>query len=205
MDQKTRQWKTKKAEILGQLGEDEIKQLYAHSIRLLKKRGDALWADMDIDTKGHVYILDQGFLRVCELNDDGKRFIVSLLGPGDFFGAILPDTQARETEDYLEVVRDARIIAIDAGIFQRVLGHHPRLVMRMANVIMARQEQFKRRMTSFLFKDVSARLAELLLQYISDYAETLPSDPEDANAPAYPIVSLTHQEIADLIGAARPV
>ena len=97
------------------------------------------------------------------------------------------------------------IIAIDAGIFQRVLGHHPRLVMRMANVIMARQEQFKRRMTSFLFKDVSARLAELLLQYISDYAETLPSDPEDANAPAYPIVSLTHQEIADLIGAARPV
>lgn len=197
--EKSEQWRLKKAEILGQLSPEQVQQLHRHSTRLTKCRGDALWLESDVDLKTHVYIVDQGFLRVCELNDEGKRFIVSLMGPGDFFGSITPNPPEDLTDEYMEVVRDARIIAIEAPIFHQVISQHPDMVMRLANVLVQRQATFKKRMTSMLFKDVSARIAELLLDFEEEYGEV------SLKASQQRVINLTHQEMADLIGAARPV
>jgi CRP/FNR family transcriptional regulator, cyclic AMP receptor protein len=191
-------WSVRKATIKEQFSEEEIKALYAHSTRFRKGKGEAIWIEEDETPK--VYIVDEGYIRICLMNDDGKRLILSFMGPGEFFGAISPDMATMENEEYLEVVRNARLIAIEAKVFHDTLKKHPDMAINILKILENRKRMLEKRITSLLFKDVSARTAELLLEFSTRFGKECPYA-----ASVTRDIPLTHQEIADLVGATRPV
>lgn len=132
MDQQQTAWFMRKEEILGQLTREELATLDANATRLRKEKGETIFLDEGEDQK--LYIIDEGYARICHLTDDGKRFIIGVMGPGEFFGATTPDLSAAESEEIVEVVRNIRLIIIDARVFHDVLKAHPAMVLRLAQL-----------------------------------------------------------------------
>ena len=198
MDSLQESWYLRKADIIKRLTPQELETLYASSQRITKTRNEEIWPDEDETPKA--YIIDQGFLRVCRMNDDGKRFILAMLGPGDFFGSLTAGIDSDEQDEYWEVVRDVRLIAIDAAKFHETLGAHSDMTMRLAQMLEQRRRMLEKRLTSMLFKDVTARTAEVVIEFCSKFGEVSPKYPDQRRS-----FTLTHQELADLVGAARPV
>lgn len=192
-----RLWYSKKENILKQLSEADLKRAYAHSVRIQKNRSELFW--LDDEHKQYVYIVDQGYIRMCRTNEEGKRLITSIMGPSEVFGAVVPGLENAETDDYAEVVRDSRIIGIEAEIFHEILEKYPKLMIRLFQILEMRRRTMEKRMYSFLFKDVYARTVELLLELSEKYGEECPFA-----TGVFRDVNLTHQEIADFLGVARP-
>lgn len=190
-------WYSRKAQILKKLSPEETETLYAHSTRLLKTRGEIIWVDEEESPK--VFVVDQGYIRICRVSDDGKRVILSILGPSEFFGALSPELKTSDPNECIEVVRDARLIAIDASVFQQTLQQHPEMSLRILQVLETRKRTLENRISSLLFKDVYARTAELLIELCQKHGQECPHAPGMLRD-----LHLTHQEIADLVGAARP-
>jgi CRP/FNR family transcriptional regulator len=203
METLQRIWYSKKESIIQQLAPDEILLLNRHAQRIQKERGEIFWLEDLTDETPHVFIQDQGFVRMCRSNDEGKRLISEILGPSDIFGQVVPGLSSPGDEAYAEVVRDARIIAINSEVFQEVLQHHPKMMLRLVQILETRRRAMDRRIYSALCKDLCARVAELLVEIGSKYGEACPTAPDD-DAVRYRDIHLTHQEIADLLGAARP-
>ncbi len=182
-------WDIRKEEILRQFSREELSLLEASTVRVRKARGEAVFLDEGESPK--VYIVDEGYVRVCHLTGDGKRFIMGVLGPGEFFGAVTPDLSLESPEELLEVVREAKLLVIEAGVFHGILKNHPDMMLRLAQLLELKKRHFQKRLTSVLFKDITARTAELLLELFGKTGEDQ--------------LQITHQEIADMLGAARPV
>lgn len=197
MDSLQRQWYSKKESILKQLTDDEVGLINKHTTRIQKVRSEIFW--LDEDSRPMVYILDHGFIRMCRTNDDGKRLITEILGPSEIFGMVVPGLAPTESDDYAEIVRDARILAVHADVFHTILEKHSPMMIRLIQIIETRRRAMEKRIYSFLSKDVCARTVELLLDIGQKYGEDCPFAPG-----IYRDVHLTHQEIADLLGVARP-
>jgi CRP-like cAMP-binding protein len=191
-----RLWHEKKIDILNQLTPAELIILQRASSRLFKTRGEMLWRDDEWRDRQNVYIVDQGFLRICQSNPEGKRHILAMLGPADFFGHIAPGVSTLTRPYTFEVVRDVRLIVIDALAFQSVLKNHFNLAMQLIKLMDERQKQLERRISGFFFKDVYTRLADLLLELTEKYGE-----PSLENGQWE--LQITHQELSDFLGVAR--
>lgn len=194
-------WEQKKSRIMEQLAPDEVKLLLGHSLRLVKQRGETLY--LGDDDVARMYILDRGYVRFCRMKEDGGRLITGFLGPADIFGPIFTDAAAGSphgaNDDFIEVVREARLIAVESSVFRAVLERHPAFLLRMVEILEARKTRLEKRVLSLVAKDVYAQTAEILLELSGKFGETCACDPALACD-----ISLTHQEIADLVGVARP-
>lgn len=197
METLQRLWYTKKESILQQLQPEEVAHINQHAQRIQKKRGELFW--LDDAERPQVFVVDSGFLRICRTNEEGKRLITEVLGPSEIFGDVVPGLSREDLEDYAEIVRDTRIIAVDSHAFHGVLENHPNMMIRLIQIIETRRRAMAKRIYSTLSKDVCARTVELLLDIGVKYGEACQDD-----AACYRDIQLTHQEIADLLGVARP-
>lgn len=192
-------WETKKANILAQLSAEEVRQLTQHSIFSVKERGTLIYpGESDVP---RFYIIDRGYVRFCRISTNGNRLISGFLGPADVFGSLFSTdtTPTAPQEDFLEVVREARLIGIDATVFKSVLQAHPAFLMRMLEILETRKNKLEHRINSLLTKDVYAQTAEILIELGDKFGEHCADEPDH-----FRNIALTHQEIADLVGVARP-
>lgn len=191
-------WQQRKTILLSILEQNDITALKEQSHRLEKKRGQTLW--LKDQQQSLLYIVDQGYVRHCRDSAEGKRMILAIYGPGEFFGTISPEIQTALEDEYIEVVQDTRLICIASHIFQEVLSRHPSLLFRLVDILENRYQLLEQRMFNTFTKDVAARTACLLLELVNKYGENCSHEigmNHDLN--------LTHQEVADLVGATRPV
>jgi CRP/FNR family transcriptional regulator, cyclic AMP receptor protein len=154
-----------------------------------------------------VYIIRQGFCKLMMLNDEGKRFSISILKDGHFWGAILPDDGLlserlpnTEPEIFLEAFSPCLLLRVDHARFIQVLAEHPDLYRPVMHYLHTKNKLLQRTLANLLFKDVHARIAQLLLDLLFDHGETCPY--------AFGLkrdLQLRHHDIAELIGASRPV
>jgi CRP/FNR family transcriptional regulator, anaerobic regulatory protein len=94
------------------------------------------------------------------------------------------------------VVRDARLIGIEAEALQRVLKNHFNLTLQLIQHMAARQTSLEKQISSFFSKDIHARLADLILELAQKYGECA------ADSDRWEL-EITHQELSDFLGVAR--
>lgn len=191
-------WYNRKSAILSQLSEHELERLNTHTTRIQKVRGEIIWDEFEDNPR--LYIVDKGYIRIYRINEEGKKVVLSFLGPGEFFGAISPNLSTFAEDECMEVIRNIRLIAIDAPVFHEVLKNHPEMMMRIMGFLERRARGLEKRISNMLFKDTCARTAELLIEVCEKYGEACPEQNDKICD-----VALTHQEIADMVGATRPV
>jgi CRP/FNR family transcriptional regulator/CRP/FNR family cyclic AMP-dependent transcriptional regulator len=141
----------------------------------------------------YMYVICEGRVKVTKLSGDGREKILELLEAGSFFGEMsLLDSAPRSAS--VKALTDVRILALVRNDFLNLLCRSSDLALAVIQELTQRLRQQDEQASSLSFQCVKDRTRGLLLRLARDEIGV-------PNRRATP--SLTHQQIADMIGTSR--
>jgi CRP-like cAMP-binding protein len=143
-----------------------------------------------------IYCVLDGQVSIARVNHEGALLTTAMLGAGEFFGAALGG--AAENGDTARAKGAASIWRAPMDEFRRLLAHHPEASWQLLSNLARRQARMERRLESFAFKRVEVRLAETFRELSGGFAMRCEHGFGQH-------LRLSQQELADLVGASRPV
>jgi CRP-like cAMP-binding protein len=192
-DDKRALWYLKKIPLLAELPADVVARI-AGTVELLEVRRRQV-VYLPGDPGASVFFVNGGRVKISKVTRDGKELTLAYRHGGEVFGELgLIDGGPRE--EMAEAVDNALITEMALGEFERLLQTYPLLGYRLAKVFALRRRELESAIESLVFKDVSAKLAQLLLRLGDEYGV------EDARGTLVAL-KITHQEMANLIGSTR--
>jgi CRP-like cAMP-binding protein len=136
-----------------------------------------------------------GRIKVTILGDDGREVILSILGPGDFFGEMaLLDNEPRSATAI--AVEDSELLSLHRHDFQSVLADNRSIMAALIKILAARIRRANHQISTLALLDVYGRVARVIVDMARDEGRRL-KDGRIAFRRA------THQEIANRIGTTR--
>ena len=132
-----------------------------------------------------------GRLKVMMSDAEGKEVILTILGPGEFFGEMgLIDDNPRSAS--VVAIEPCELLAITRRDFKKCMTDNAEMAMAVMRGLVRRLREADRKIGSLALLDVYGRVARLLL----DMAE-------DVNGQKVVTKRLPKQDIAKMIGASR--
>jgi len=179
----------KSVPLFGTFPEDQLRALATMVTRRGAARGDAIMHAGD--SAECLYIVLSGRLKVMMGEADGKEMILSIIGPGEFFGemGIIDDSPRSAT---VVAIEPCELLVVSKRAFNRCLIENVALAMAVMRVLVKRLRETDRKVGSLAMLDVYGRVARLLL----DMAE-------EVNGQKVVTRRLTKQDIGKMVGASR--
>jgi CRP-like cAMP-binding protein len=141
------------------------------------------------------FMILEGRIKVTILGDDGREVILSLLGPGDFFGEMaLLDNEPRSATAI--AVEDSELLSLHRNDFQNVLSDNRSIMIGLIKTLTARLRRANHQISTLALLDVYGRVARVIVDMAREEGRRL-KDGRIAFRRA------THQEIANRIGTTR--
>lgn len=166
---------------------------HAKHPRLIKK-GTVLFNPGD-PLKG-VYFIEEGFIKLYEISEDGKETIIYLTGPGNMLSLRATISQEQKAHQYTEAITDVKLYTMTMEEFRDVLYRHPEHIIDLVHVVIDRLNHAERRVEGFIAGDVVVRVANFLYDAAIRFGQ---KKNEGIDFP----VGLTHQRIAEFVGSFR--
>lgn len=142
-----------------------------------------------------MYILKKGRVRIFKLSVDGKLITLAILGDKDIFGA-MSMIKGGTYDAYAETLEDSYICAIKQNDFYNVVKEMPEIALRLIEKINQKLREAEERIKDLVFYDVPGRIASILLKLAEQFGKDTPKGIQIG-------FKITHQELADMVGAAR--
>jgi CRP/FNR family transcriptional regulator, cyclic AMP receptor protein len=169
--------------------EDQLRMLTMVVTRKSAPRSTTIMAGGD--PTDSLYIVLSGRLKVMMSDSEGKEVILSILGPGEFFGEMgLIDDEPRSAT--VITIEPCELLSIAKRDFKKALAENFDMTMAVMRGLVKRLREADRKIGSLALLDVYGRVARLLL----DMAENV--DGEKVVTKRLP-----KQDIAKMIGASR--
>jgi CRP/FNR family cyclic AMP-dependent transcriptional regulator len=148
------------------------------------------------DESGDVFcLIREGQVKVTMISPEGKEIILSLLGPGDFFGEMaLLDNEPRSAT--VVATEPLELITIWRTDFLQILATNFDLTKKVLAELSMRLRSASNRIESLATMDVYGRLARFFLDLAKDSGKVLDNGYVAVTRP-------THQAIANMIGTSR--
>ena len=138
-----------------------------------------------------LYIVISGRLKVMMGDADGKEVILSLIGPGEFFGEMgLIDDSPRSAS--VVTIEPCELLQVSKRDFKKCLQENFEMSMAVMRGLVRRLREADRKIGSLALLDVYGRVARLLLDMS-----------EEVNGQKIVTKRLPKQDIAKMIGASR--
>lgn len=150
------------------------------------RRGQILYSQED--RAEVLFLLKRGRVQLYRLTPSGKRLELAAIGPGTFFGEMpLIGESLRHT--FAEAAEDSLICVMSRHDIEGLMRKRSEVALRMIEVIGRRLALCEARLEEMAYRSVPARIAAVLTRLSQGH-----------NAE---VVSITHQELGDMIGALR--
>jgi CRP/FNR family transcriptional regulator, global nitrogen regulator len=147
------------------------------------------------DPDDQLYFLLSGTVRLYKIYGDYKEATTALLKDGGVFGK-LNLVEGRWQDVFAEAVTEARVASIQKASLERVIKSNPEFALRLFSSLSERLRQSDEVIESLLHREVSTRLATLLVNLGERFGEV--------NGEGVLIdVRLTHQDLANMIASTR--
>jgi CRP-like cAMP-binding protein len=191
--EKTKLWYISTNKIFYDLPEKDKNEMASMmTMRNIKKKGFVYNEGDRADT---LYILKEGRIKITHLAEDGRELTIDIIEPGDIFGELtLAGEEERETS--AEALADSFICTISRKNFEAFLSMRPNLSLTITKWMGLRLRRIENRFENLIFQDVRTRLTTLLKDLAEKYGEDVAGGRKIA-------IKLSHQELANLIGATR--
>jgi len=179
-------------DIFADLSEAQLTAIAAAAAEKSFAAGDRLFsARQRVES---LFILKRGRVRTFMLSGDGRTLTTAILEPGTVFGAMaaMPDQQV--CDNFAEAVDQVTVSVLSRADVHRLLWSDARIASRISAILGRRVLELERRLSDAVFKSVPERVASALI---------LLAGKADLEADRGAQVTLTHQEIAAVIGASR--
>src|SRR4051794_7062184 len=147
------------------------------------------------DRAQSVHFLTGGRIKISKVTRDGKELTLAYRTEGDFFGEpCLLDGGPRE--EMAEAMDASVTVEISREPLDGLLKTDGRAAYKFARALIMRRKDLETRVEQLIFKDVGAKLAELLLNLGLEHGVSH----ERGTVVG---LKITHQEMANLIGSTR--
>ncbi|MEE9591061.1 MAG: Crp/Fnr family transcriptional regulator [Thermodesulfobacteriota bacterium] len=190
---KTKPWYISTNKIFSSLKEEDKTELLSKLKEMsIKKKAFVYTTGDRADT---LYILKEGRIKITHLAEDGRELTIEILEPGDIFGELsLAGEEERETN--AEALEDSFICAVKRRDFEEFISKRPQLSLTITKWMGGRLRRIENRFENMIFQDVRTRLISILMDLAQKYGIPVKGGRKIT-------IRLSHQEIANLIGATR--
>src|SRR5918998_4955439 len=147
------------------------------------------------DPDDQLYFLQEGTVRLYKIYGDYKEATTALLKDTGIFGK-LSLVEGRWQDVFAEAVTDVRVAGVQKATLTEVIRRRPEFAIKLFSSFSERLRQSDEVIESLLEREVSRRLATLLLNLAERFGE------EDGSGTLLG-VRLTHQELANMIASTR--
>jgi CRP/FNR family cyclic AMP-dependent transcriptional regulator len=179
--------------IFSELSDEDITSLARLALRKRYPKDTVVF--FENEEGDFFFTITEGRIKVTILGDDGREVILSVLGPGDFFGEMaLLDNEPRSATAI--AVEESELLSLHRSDFQSVLNDNKSITSALIRVLSARLRRANHQISTLALLDVYGRVARVIVDMAREEGKRL-RDGRIAFRRA------THQEIANRIGTTR--
>ena len=173
-----------------------VEDFEAAGLKVVQRRfgpKDMIFAPGDRDDQ--LYFLLSGTIRLYRLYGEYKEATTAMLREGGVFGK-LSLVEGRWQDVFAEAVTDVRVAGVQKASIERSVKTNPEFALKLFSSFAERLRQSDEVIESLLHREVSTRLATLLMNLSERFGEM------DSNGTIVD-VRLTHQDLANMIASTR--
>jgi CRP/FNR family cyclic AMP-dependent transcriptional regulator len=175
--------------IFSELASHETEKLTQHSTTRTYPSNTILISEGD--STDSLYVMLEGKVKVFASDQQGKEVILNILGPGEYFGELaLLDDEPRSAS--VRTMAPTKVMVITKHDFKTCLATDSEMAYKLIKVLIGHVRALTSNVKSLALLDVYGRVARTLL----DLAENV-------DGQMIIVQKLTHQDIADMVGASR--
>ena len=192
-DEKKSLWYLKKIALFGDLPAPVVQKL-SETVELREvRRRQVIY--LPGDPGASVFFVNGGRVKISKVTRDGKELTLAYRGPGEIFGELCM-LEGGPREEMAEAMENAMITELTRDEFEKLVQQNGMLGYRLTKAMLQRRREVENKVEQLLFKDVNAKLAELLLRLGNEYGV-------QSGRGTLVALKITHQEMANLIGSTR--
>ena len=173
-----------------------IEEIEKAGIRVVERRfraKDTIFTPGDPDDQ--LYFVVEGTIRLYKIYGDYKEATTALLKDRGVFGK-LSLVEGRWQDVFAEALTDVRVAAVQKATMTEVIKRRPDFAVKLFSSFSERLRQSDEVIESLLHREVSTRLATLLLNLGERFGE-------QNGAGTALSMRLTHQDLANMIASTR--
>ncbi len=183
----------KQRNLLDGFSDEQVVEFRRRARRLVLPRGRMIFDQGDGGRE--IFWIESGWVKTFYTSLTGNVITIGLWSSGDVIGA--PDVDFDERLLSAQVVRDANLLFLSSSHVNDLLDTNKRFVHNLVSAL-----SFKVRWATSIFdriatESVLARVAQTIVALAHLYGEEAPDG-------SVSVVQLSHQDIADMVGASRP-
>lgn len=144
---------------------------------------------MPEDSGEILFLLKKGQVQIYRLAPNGKKLVVTTLGPGAIFGEMSLVGQGMHNT-FAEAVDECLLCVMSRADVERLMREKPTVAYRFFETMGDRVSQLEERLENIAFKSIPARLADLLLRLVGEQGDN-------------EIRGYTHQDFSEMLGTYR--
>jgi CRP/FNR family cyclic AMP-dependent transcriptional regulator len=186
-------WYLKRCPLFERLSADESQRLEARALaRTFGKRQIIYFPD---DPGQTILLLARGRVKIKAVTPDGRESIFAFIEAGEIFGELaLLDAEPRR--EYAEAVEDSLVLAVPREDVLWLMERRPAVALHVTKLLGFRRRRIENRLRNILFRSTRERTVSLVLELLETHGEKTDDCWEIR-------LKLSHQELANLIGATR--
>jgi CRP-like cAMP-binding protein len=195
----------------------DLKLTYLTNIDIFQDLSESELADMDRqltmsssspgkifympeDTGEVLFLLKKGRVQLYRISPNGKKLVVTTLGPGAMFGEMSLVGQGMHNT-FAESIDECLICVMSRADVDRLMREKPMVAFRFVEALGGRVTNLESRLEEIAFKSIPARLASLLLRLADEQGDGTRGDgAQDGGAQ---VNGFTHQDLGEMLGTYR--
>ena len=151
--------------IFADLEEPELKKIEKLGLRKKYKKGNIVVLEKEMGAA--LFVIISGKVKIVRTDEDGREVILSIFGPGEFFGEMsLLDGLARSAS--VVALTKAELFMIHRRDFLKLLNEHPQVAISLLGELTTRLRKADTQIKSLSLKDASGRVANVILMLADD-------------------------------------
>ena len=180
--------KLKTISLFAGLSDNEIRLLESRSFTKTFPKNAVLVTEDDLTDS--FYIILSGKVKIYVSDEGGKEVVLGTYGAGDYFGEMVLDEGPRSAS--VMTLEPSSFAVIPKAEINALIERHPEMAIHIMKTVIQRARILTENVKSLALLDVYGRVARLLLSLATDL-----------NGELVIAENLTHQDLANRVGASR--
>jgi len=175
------------------LGERQLEKIWRLSVEQTFKKNEMILFEDEPDTR--LFIIVKGIVKLTRITEEGREFIFSFLGEGDFFGELsLLDDEIRSTNAV--AIKDSTIISFQRSDYVKIFRQFPQITLNLLREMTQRLRERDRMIKSMSLQNATGKVACTILRFADDAGDINMGQVEIPRLPP-------HRDLANMVGTSR--
>lgn len=155
----------KKVPIFSNLDDDELEKIRKLCVTQHYEKDRLILIEEDIGKT--LFLIQKGRFKVSRMSDDGREVILSILGPGGFFGELsLIDGKTRSAS--VTAIENSEALLLYRSEFLALLQDYPQIAVSLLKELAARIRKSDTQIKSLSLQDAMGRVSSTLIMLAED-------------------------------------